>query len=78
MTTKFWQAGTFTGFDSNDTSQAGAGDAITSRSRVKLKKHISSDRVLMATKLGRIVPYVDELLPIKSHDPLITWSCEIM
>ena len=30
----------------------------------------------MATKLGRIT-YFDELLPIESNDPLITWSCEI-
>ena len=33
--------------------------------------------LLMATKLGRMVTYLDGLLPIKSHDPLITWSCEI-
>ena len=32
-----WQAGTSTGFDSNETNQAGAGDDITSRSRDKLK-----------------------------------------
>ena len=31
----------------------------------------------MATKLGRIVTYLDGLLTIESHDPLITWSCEI-
>ena len=28
----------------------------------------------MATKLGRVVTY-HELSPIKSHNPLITWSC---
>ena len=31
----------------------------------------------MATKLGWIIIYLDGLLPIKSHDPLITWSCKI-
>ena len=31
----------------------------------------------MATKLGRMVTYLDGLLSIKSHDPLITWFCEI-
>ena len=31
----------------------------------------------MATKLGRMLTYLDELLLIKSHDPLIKWSCEI-
>ena len=40
-------------------------------------KHISTTRVPMATKLGRMLAYLDGLLPIKSHDPLIKWSCEI-
>ena len=31
----------------------------------------------MATKLGRMITYLDGLLSIKSNDPLITWSCEI-
>ena len=31
----------------------------------------------MATKLGRIVTYLDKLLLIKSHDLLVTWSFEI-
>ena len=31
----------------------------------------------MATILGRVVTYHEELSPIKSHDPLITWSFEI-
>ena len=31
----------------------------------------------MATKLGRVVAYHEELPPVKSHDFLITWSCEI-
>ena len=32
----------------------------------------------MATKLDRIVTYLDGILPIKSHDSFITWSWEIM
>ena len=31
----------------------------------------------IATKLGKMVTYDERLLPIKSHDLLITWSCEI-
>ena len=31
----------------------------------------------MATKLGRLVTNLDLLLLIKSHNPLVTWSCEI-
>ena len=38
MITKKWRAGTSTGFDSNETNQAGATDVITSISRGKLKK----------------------------------------
>ena len=32
----------------------------------------------MTTKLGTVVTYHKELSPIKSHDPLIMWSREIM
>ena len=38
-------------------------------------QYISNTRVSMVTKLGRIVAHLDWLRPIKSHDPLITWSC---
>ena len=31
----------------------------------------------MATKLGRMIASLDGLLPIMSHDSLITWPCEI-
>ena len=31
----------------------------------------------MATKLDRMVTYLEGFLPIKSHDPLITWPCKI-
>ena len=31
----------------------------------------------MATKSDRNVNYLDGLLPINLHDPLIAWSCKI-
>ena len=31
----------------------------------------------MATKLGWVLTYLEGVSLIKSHDPLITWSCEI-
>ena len=37
-----------------------------------LNHHISTTiMVLMATKLGMVATYLDGLLPMKSHDPLI-------
>ena len=33
--------------------------------------------VLIATKLGRVVTYLEGILPIKQHNPLITWSWKI-
>ena len=36
----------------------------------------AATRVTMVTKLGRMVTYLDGILPLKSHDPLITWSSE--
>ena len=39
--------------------------------------YISTTRVPMATKLGRMVICLDRLLPIESHGLLIMWSCEI-
>ena len=39
--------------------------------------HISVTRVSMATKLGRMIPSLDGLLPIMLHDPLITWPSEM-
>ena len=35
-------------------------------------KNISTTRVPMANKLGRIITYLDGLLPAKSHDPSST------
>ena len=40
-------------------------------------KRTSTTRVPLATKLGRMVTYLDGLLPIKSHDPMIRWSFEL-
>ena len=39
--------------------------------------YISTIRVSMFTKLGRMVIYLDGLVPITTHDCLITWSCKI-
>ena len=39
--------------------------------------YISTTRVLIATKLARMITYLHGLLHVKLHDPLITWSCEI-
>ena len=53
-------------------------DHVVLQGHVKNKNHyISSTKVPMATKLGRMITYLDSLLPLKSQDPLITWSCEI-
>ena len=38
----------------------------------------STTRVVMNTKTGRTAAHLDGLLPIKLHDSLIMWSCEIM
>ena len=40
-------------------------------------QHISITRVSMTTKLGRMIASLDGPVPIMSHDPLITWPCEI-
>ena len=31
----------------------------------------------MATKLGRMINYLEGLLPVKSHNPFITWTFKI-
>ena len=54
-------------------------DHVVLRDHVRKWNHyISSIKAPMATKLGRMVTYLDFLLLIKSHDPLIMWSCKIM
>ena len=40
-------------------------------------QYISTIRVPMATRLGRMITFLDGLLSIKSDDPLILWSCKI-
>ena len=40
-------------------------------------KYISITTLPVATRLSRVVTYHDGLPLIKSHDPLITWSCKI-
>ena len=41
-------------------------------------KHTSITRLLMATKLGGMVTILECNYPaLKSHDSMITWSCEI-
>ena len=53
-------------------------DHMILKSHVANKIHYTSIiRVPIVTKLDRMITYLDELLPIKSHDPLITWPCEI-
>ena len=42
-----------------------------------LNDYISTTTVLKATKLGRMVIYLDKLPVIKSHNSLISWSSEI-
>ena len=43
------------------------------------KHYISSTAPIssMATKLDRMMTYLEWLLPVKSHDHMITWSCKI-
>ena len=50
---------------------------LVTLSHQRSRKNISTTSVLMATKIGRMVTYLDGLLTAKSHDPLITWSCKI-
>ena len=40
--------------------------------------HMSATALPIGTKLGRMVAYLDRLLPIESHDPLNSWSFKIM
>ena len=43
------------------------------------KKNISPlSKFLWPPKLGWVVTCKEKTLPKKSHDPLMTWSCEIM
>ena len=46
------------------------------RSHNKLKPLYLTTTVPMPTKLGRVVTNHAWLLPIKSHDPLVKWTCK--
>ena len=52
-------------------------DHVVLQGHVTKNHYISITKVPMATKLGRMMTSIDELLPIMLHDPLITWHCEI-
>ena len=52
-------------------------DHVVLRDHVTNLKHIFTATAPVATKLGRMVTYVDGLLLMKLHDPLITWCCKI-
>ena len=74
---QIWQAGTPTGFASNETIQAGAGDVITSRSHDKLKTYY----LHYHSAFGHIT-WQDGNLPswAPAHKvtwPFITWSWKI-
>ena len=72
-----WEAGTSTGVDSNETNQAVLVTSLRQNRVANLKHYISTVRVPIATKLGRMITYLDGFLPEKSHNPLIMWSCNI-
>ena len=42
---------------------------------VAILKHISATRVPVATKLSRMVIYLEGLLPIELLHPLVMWPC---
>ena len=53
-------------------------DKVGSQGHLTSKNYyISVTRVPMATKLGKMLTSLDGILPIMSHDPLISWPCEI-
>ena len=43
-----------------------------------LKHCVSTTIMLMATKYGWVMTYLAWLLPMKSHDHIIRWSCKII
>ena len=40
-------------------------------------KHVSTTSMLMTTKLGRMLTYLEGFLPRELLDPLVTWSYKI-
>ena len=47
------------------------------RSHDKLKHNIFNTMMSMVTRVGRMMSYLERLLPVTSHDHSIMWSCEI-
>ena len=45
--------------------------------QIRLIKQGLVTMVAKATKLGRMITYLDGLLLVKTRKPLITWSCKI-
>ena len=74
---QIWEAGTSTGFDSNEINHARVGDMIMSRSRDKLKQLYLYYQSVYGQQTWQDGNLPCGLLPIKWHDPLITWSWEI-
>ena len=53
-------------------------DHVVLQGHAANKNHdISITRVSMTTKLCRKIAFLDGLLPVMLHDPLIIWPCEI-
>ena len=51
-------------------------DRVVLQGHVTNESHyMSTNRVSIATKLDRIVTYLNDFLMIHSLDPLIMWSC---
>ena len=43
----------------------------------EIKRIISTKIMAIVSKIGRLVTYLELLLPMKPHGPVITWSCMI-
>ena len=48
------------------------------RSTVNWNHNISAITIPMATKIGRMSTYSEELSTLNSHSPLIRWTCKVM
>ena len=73
MTTKFGkQVHTSRGADTNETNQAGSGDAIRSRSRDKIKALYLHYHSAYGHETARMVTNLERLLPIMLFYLLVT------
>ena len=75
---QIWQACTSRGIDSSETNETGAGDIINSWSRDKIKTLYLHYHSPCEHQTWQMVTYLDGFMPIKLHDSLIRWLCEIM